>query len=263
MCPDLHSVTSDKSANPVATSTTGTSYADDTFDLKKSASYHVSIELGPRSLAFCILDTLSNQYVALHQEEVVNDGMGNASSQLLSLLQTHEYLNAKFKSSSVLLASEKFTTVPNAIFDPAKAGAFLDFNIDGVDSSKRDVEILSDKMEGIDAHNIYALSREILDKIKKSLPGVSIIHHTTSLITTLMGLYKNQNQEICFLHVQKGLFTIIVIKGNDLKLCNNFIYNTKEDFAYYTLFVFEQLKINPELVDTVLLGEIDKNTEDL
>jgi hypothetical protein len=160
------------------------------------------------------------------------------------------------------MVSEQFTTVPAAIFDPAKARTFLDFNIEGTQSGSKGIEVLSDKMKSIDAHSVYALPGTMLTNLRSALVGVSILHHTTSLIDTLLRLYKNQNQEICFLHVQKGIFSIVVIKGNDLKLCNNFLYNSKEDLVYYTLFVFEQLKLNPESVDTVLLGEIDKSTEE-
>ncbi|HIA05373.1 MAG TPA: DUF3822 family protein [Flavobacteriales bacterium] len=264
MCPDLYSVTGNKSTNSSsgAVSSGGKCQVDETFDLRKSASYHLSFELSPRTISFCVLDTLSNKYIALYQEEIANEGLDKAGTQLLTLLQTQELLSAKYKSSSIIMVSEQFTTVPEAIFNPAKARTFLDFNIEGTERGIKGIEVLSDKMKSIDAHSVYALSGTMLTNLRSALVGVSILHHTTSLLDTLLRLYKNQNQEICFLHVQKGIFSIVVIKGNDLKLCNNFLYNSKEDLVYYTLFVFEQLKLNPESVDTVLLGEIDKSTEE-
>ena len=43
-----------------------------------------------------------------------------------------------------------------------------------------------------------------------------------------------------------------------LKNNNSFDFNTKEDILYYTLFTFEQLKINTETVNLVLYGDIIK-----
>ena len=262
MCPDLYSVTGSKSddSSSKAASSTRKSRVDETFDLKKTASYHLSIELSPRVISFCVLDTLSNKYIALYEEAIVDEGLGKATGQLLSLLQTHELLSSKYKSYSVIVVTEQFTTVPAAIFDSAKARAFLDFNIEGVESSEQAIEVLSDKMKSADAHSVYPLPGEMLVNMRSALEGVTIIHHTTCLVDTVLKIYKNQNREICFLHIQDGIFSIVVVKGNDLRYCNNFLYNSTEDLVYYTLFVFEQLKLNPETADTVLIGEIDKNS---
>ena len=110
MCPDLYSVTGNKSADSSsnAVSSVGNGQVDETFDLKKSASYHLSFELSPRTISFCVLDTLSNKYIALYQEEIANNGLDKAGTQLLTLLQTHELLSAKYKSASI--RSEEHTS---------------------------------------------------------------------------------------------------------------------------------------------------------
>jgi len=41
---------------------------------------------------------------------------------------------------------------------------------------------------------------------------------------------------------------------------NSFNYHSAEDFIYYLLFVCEQLHLNPETIEVVLLGEIEKNS---
>ena len=42
---------------------------------------------------------------------------------------------------------------------------------------------------------------------------------------------------------------------------NAFKYKTKEDFIYYLIFVLDQLKLNPEEIELVLSGLIDKNSK--
>ena len=53
---------------------------------------------------------------------------------------------------------------------------------------------------------------------------------------------------------------MIVLEEKKLIFANIFSYQTSEDFLYFTLFVCEQLKLNPENLDLLLLGEVEKNS---
>jgi len=267
MCPKLHSVTGKqpKSTPPARLKNSPTenkSFVDEAFDINKAKSYHISIELGARTIAACILDTLSNKYVGFYQEKQIGNSVAEAAARLLNLVQTHEILSPKYKSASISILNEQFTTVPHPIYDKAKLPTFLHFNNEGVEANDAGIEVLADKLEGIDAYNIYAMPKDTLTNLRAAFSKLSIVHHTSSLVDTLLNLTKNQNRKTCFLHVQDSLFTIVVIDGNDLKFCNNFSFNSPEDLAYYTLFVFEQLNLNPELVDAMLLGEFDRSSSE-
>ena len=63
-----------------------------------------------------------------------------------------------------------------------------------------------------------------------------------------------------FVHVQSSQFEIIVLEGGKLLFYNAFEYQTTEDFIYYTLFVCEQLKLNPEEIPMILLGEVERKS---
>ncbi len=64
-----------------------------------------------------------------------------------------------------------------------------------------------------------------------------------------------------FIHVSNEIFDFIVVKNGKLLICNSFLYKTPEDFIYYILFCFEQLKLNPDEVKTVLLGSINEEDD--
>ena len=55
-------------------------------------------------------------------------------------------------------------------------------------------------------------------------------------------------------------FEVLVINSGKLTFYNTFAYQTAEDFIYYLLFVFEQLKLNPETANVELLGELEKSS---
>jgi len=267
MSPQDHSTSADPAVKLVSVHSKGKSLkqpslVDDAFDPKRSDSYHLSIELSARNISFCILDTFSNKYLALHQESVEGNGIVGAANHLIQMLQSYELLQPSYKSASLVLVDEQFTTVPAPLYDKSREHTFLDFNIEGTEASSQDVALLVDKLQGIEAYNIYALPHEVVENLRAALGNLRILHHTTCLIDTLLALHKNQNRETCFLHIQDGLFSILVIAGNELKICNNFLYNSKEDLAYYTLFVCEQLKLNPESLEMTLLGELGKDSQE-
>ncbi|WP_296386943.1 DUF3822 family protein, partial [Winogradskyella sp.] len=54
---------------------------------------------------------------------------------------------------------------------------------------------------------------------------------------------------------------LLVVDKSKLLLFNVFEYNSKEDFIYYVLFVFEQLKLDVETTPVNLSGNIDKDDE--
>lgn len=51
---------------------------------------------------------------------------------------------------------------------------------------------------------------------------------------------------------------LLVYKDGNLYLANSFEYHTPEDIVYYTLFIYEQLNLDPETIPIYLSGSIDK-----
>ena len=63
-----------------------------------------------------------------------------------------------------------------------------------------------------------------------------------------------------FVNTGHAHIDILQIKDKKLDYYNTFRYNTAEDFMYYLVFVVEQLNLNPESVQLMLLGEIEKHS---
>src|SRR5690606_19117788 len=74
----------------------------------------------------------------------------------------------------------------------------------------------------------------------------------------LLMIEKNAAELKMYVHVDYKNFEIIVIENGKLLLYNTFEFNTKEDFIYYILFTAEQLKINPETLHLIFIGNINK-----
>ena len=63
------------------------------------------------------------------------------------------------------------------------------------------------------------------------------------------------------MHISDNILNISAFKNTKLIFSNSFSFDTKEDILYFTLFTFEQLKLDTEIVNVKLYGEIIKGDE--
>jgi hypothetical protein len=66
---------------------------------------------------------------------------------------------------------------------------------------------------------------------------------------------------IVTVNVRSSFIDLIATQNKRLLLFNTFPYKTPEDYIYYLLFVYEKLELNPETVNLVLKGNIDRNSD--
>jgi hypothetical protein len=232
---------------------------DESFDIKKSGSYHLSILSEKNNLSFAILDAPTNKYLVLQS-------FSSSIKEEQDTLASFEAggFGATFKSVTCAVAHNKVTLVPSAIFDDANKESFLGFNHPIENGEK----IHSDTLKNMDARNVFTISADFETLFRKHFINIYFIHDSTSFIQGLLIQNKNPNplnagvkREKVFANFHASYFDIVILLGPELIFSNAFNYNAPEDIAYYILFVYEQLRLNPEEIELVLSGEIDKTAE--
>ncbi len=189
--------------------------------------------------------------------------MGNISGPeelLLELEKTifqNEILQDGFKEISIIYSTPLFSVVPASLFEAAKASEYLKFNSKILAGDY----IAHDVLETQEIVVVYVPFMNINNYFFEKYGTFDFYHSTTVLLKTLLNAEKKSINSKVYLHVQKGNFDCIVIKNGKLLLCNNYPFTTPEDFVYYTLFCFEQLKLNPDTIETVFCGEVKKGDE--
>jgi hypothetical protein len=237
---------------------------DESFDIKKANSYHLSIlashapnskgrnqSVGFEQFTFSVLDTKTNKYLVLKK--------GNNLSDFFPLEK-----EGNWASVTCAVAHNKVTLVPSAIFDDANKESFLGFNHPIENGEK----IHSDTLKNMDARNVFTIATDFEALFRKHFINIYFIHDSTSFIQGLLIQNKNPNplnagvkREKVFANFHSSYFDIVILLGHELIFSNAFNYKAPEDIAYYILFVYEQLRLNPEEIELVLSGEIDKTAE--
>ncbi len=234
------------------------SYIDESLNKENTISYILSIQLSLDEFSFCILNAERNKYIGLESysfQEINNyrilcDKIDNLISQL-------KWLQKPFKSINIIFINNKSTLVPFALFDDLEKNNYASFNYTIAD----DEHIVYDKLNNLEAYNVYALPQCVKNKLNELFPFCKIFHFSTTLIESILIKYKNQNiKNKVFANVNTSLFDIVIIKDKQIIYYNSFKYKTKEDLTYFLIFVLEQLNLNPEDIELVLLGEIKKHS---
>jgi hypothetical protein len=218
---------------------------------------------------WCVLDIPVKKYIGLEYVPFTHTiPLGEQMAKLENLIQNTDHLRLHYKSVSCSLAHDKFTLVPIPLFNKDTAAKYLNFNI-GFENDTSITEennsisgqIGVDRLQNLDAMNVYLSPTIFSDCLANYYSSITILHNSSPLIEDLLLRHKNRNSNAMFINFQKGEFGILLLEGNQVKLYNSFCYETKEDFVYYVLFTCEQLKLNPETIEMVLLGEMDEASE--
>lgn len=235
----------------------GISITDEAFNPKLSKSYHVSLQVGADGLYYTILDPQLNKYLVIETYTFQDiHGTHDIVHNMESIIARKEILKLLYKSFSFAVINNKSTLIPNPLYDNEKRTKFLEFNHE----LEKEEEVHVDMLKNLEAKNLFSLNNEIKNSIKKFHSYAGIHHFSTSLIDSLILHYKNQTGKKVVVHVQASHFEVIVLEGKSLIFYNTFKYTSGEDFIYYLLFVCEQLKLNPEQLELLLTGEINRDS---
>jgi len=216
----------------------------------------LSIQISLNGLSFCILNTKDNSILNIDHK-----GFNNKVTpvELLDAVKhafnTKTWLNYSYNTVQVIHCNELATLVPKPLFDESAIADYLKLNSKIL---KTDY-ITFDDISVNDTVNVYVPYVNVNNYLYEHFGNFTFKHYSTILIEKILASEKHASGNKMFIHVNATHFEIIITKNGALALYNTFEYQTVEDFIYYILFTAEQLELNPEEIDTVLLGAIRKD----
>ncbi len=217
----------------------------------------LSIQVSLNGLSFFILDTISTKLVLT---DCVSFQSQSTPYLLLKALKEvidkHQLHKITFSSVSVIHKSDLFCLVPKVLFDAKELANYLKFNTKLLAND----HIVYDEIETQEIISVYVPFTNINNLIFELFGEFEFKHHSTVVLQTLLH-QKISAKKACYVHVNKKSFELAVFDQKRLILFNQFNFDTKEDFLYYILFVYEQLQLDAESVKLKLFGQIEDNDE--
>lgn len=220
----------------------------------KLTNLDLSIQLSLSGLSFCILERDSNTISALKHicfEKKLNPIA--LLDKLKHVFSTEKVLQNDFSNVYVIHENGLSTLVPKPLFNEDCLADYLKFNSKILKSDF----ITYDNIIINDSVNVYIPYVNINNFIYDKFGSFTFKHVSTLLIEQILLLEKHCNIPKIYVNVNDNLLDVIVVNNAKLILYNTFEYSTKEDFIYYILFTAEQLKLNPETLNLIFIGDIN------
>ncbi len=243
---------------PITTQVTGNnfiyemtsfSYIDESFDYNITNSYFLSIRVSPDGFSFCTLDPVLNRFIQI--QHIPFNSNKSIISQIEQSFREVGKLNLPYKKTLVLIPSSDFTIVPSAIFNKEDKEIWMNFTTKMSDDSS----LISNKIKLADATHLFILSNEIKNIFKRQFELPIFYHpHSPIIENNLSTNITDGSNKLMFINVEYDYIDILVFGNNNLQLCNSFKIKSNNDFIYFTLFVFEQMRLNISDTSVIVSG---------
>lgn len=106
------------------------------------------------------------------------------------------------------------------------------------------------------AVHLFKIKNEIKELMDKQFQEPMFIHpHSPIIESNLSTNLTDGDNKLLFLNIESNYVDILVFGNNNLQLCNTFTIKSSNDFIYFTIFVFEQMKLDVANVSVIVSGQ--------
>ncbi|MGP1446666.1 MAG: DUF3822 family protein [Candidatus Limimorpha sp.] len=230
---------------------------DKVFDLGRTQSYQIAIQLRSDGFSFLVRDDGTNSIIALESYRFDEQNDDDRLLQALAMtLQKKGWDLNRFSSVRFIIGDPQNTLVPTPLYDEAEAATLLGFN----HTPKPDTQICSDVIENAGCVNLYPVSNTLYKGLNKLGNQNRIRHHASIFIRSCLNQATSDTAEV-HVHVQNRDFYMAVVKNGTLLFYNTFQFSTKDDFAYFLLLAMQQQGLSGQHVPIHLSGMISEDSD--
>jgi hypothetical protein len=234
------------------------SFYDKSFLESNTGDYYLSLQLGKRNLSLTVFNPGNKKYVVFDSFAFSDIKLNESITPVLDhILNEKKWLGNRFQKVFFLIDHQFNTLVPPPLFLEDKADAYIKFN----HPVEKEQSTFFNKLNNAHIISVFSISKLINDQLGKIWPNIHLYHCSSVIIESLSINYKNKiSANNLFLNVRDEGFDLVYFKDKKLHFYNMFRYHTKEDFIYFVLSAMEELQLNPEEVELVISGNIDKSS---
>ena len=227
-------------------------YTDPSFNQDRTPHCKLRLQISEYELSIAIYDTLSDSFPIIERYPI-RKGYAQVKPQeaIARILQTHALTRLSFASVEVIVVTNTYTLVPDALFDTEHAASLHALNHPMEDAD----ELSWERLDAQDIYLIYSWPKAWKQVLESQFPQISIQHYSFILAKGL--LPNSLGKTAVYVHVQDFREDIVVIADGKFLLFNSFNFQSSEDFIYYILLAYDRLSLSRETIPLKLLGEVE------
>ncbi len=218
----------------------------------------LSIGLSANGFIFSVLHQSTLELLLLGDYSInFEDSFNDNLLAIRPIFEEHKLTTKYFPNKRITVRNNRFALLPDTLFDKSQIESCLQI-MHGTAGSK--VEEYSDSLPSFAACNIYDIPVSLLQATRIIFPSAVYRHHASALLN-YAAKFTSEENITTLIEVGERDFYMAVLDSQKLLFCNSFSYQTKEDFIYFILSVFTQLKIDVHTADVFLTGKIVEDSQ--
>ncbi len=228
------------------------SFTDETFDSGITSTYQLSLQFGPRTFAYAILDTIRMKYIAF--KSIWFDTRlksENQSERLGQLLHSEPSLMRNYKSVRLMVQNPGAILIPAELFDPDHLEDYFSSSTAPAGNEKA----ISTPLRSFKAFLLFYIREDIRLQALALLNEVNITHQSAPMIESALqtsGTFGSANQ--LHANIIDGSADLLLVKSGQPILYNSFPLRSNEDLIYYILRIYNQFDLSQEETPLIISG---------
>lgn len=209
---------------------------DKSFDIEKTYTYILSIQVSLNGFSFSILSTEEDKVLAFKTTQLKISNFLLISRRFDDWIESEKMLQKPYKKVRIIVFSEHFTLVPENYFNKE-----LKLEIpQHLFTENCDLEVAENAISILKTRVLFTLPDELNDVIQKKIGECEIVHPTKILLNNLPKTEKENGLVLLF-----GVhdFYFVLFNKKKILLANNFKIASKNDALYYILSTLKQLSV--------------------
>ena len=231
---------------------------------ENNKNYRLSIQLRLDGFSFAIVDSVEKRLMQI-EEFKVGDKLGQSVEEkwlfvrdsLMQLFQAEVIVPKLFQKVIISFQSKEYTLLPASLFLKDKTEVLFNFS----QKINYPVQIINGQIVGTDRMIISAIYEPLYLSLFNYVPELTLLNSVQVLQNQINKIHKNKkwNNRV-YVSVANRDMHIIVMQDEALLMSNSFSFTAKEDFVYFILLAYDQLRMNAEQDPLYFLGDIGRSS---
>lgn len=218
-------------------------------------SHFLTIQRSLDGLSIVIFDNKEQKFVRL-SHYLYSEKNISLKTLLDELQEKENWKLSDFGKVTLIIDNNENTLVPSKYFQEENIESYLNLLNIGKEKNLR-----HDTLNSCDIENVYSINDDVVNTIAELQTEIEVRHSSSILIENIIREFSERSQETrVFVNVKNNSYELAIINKSKLVFHNYFNFNTKEDFLYFLLFTFEQLKIDNETTPLYFMGFIEEKS---
>lgn len=202
-------------------------------------------------------DRLCYFITANNNQVVIQESISFNTESLESILRKNFTLNNDFRQVKVGFFSSYSTLVPNILYQENASTTYLENSF----RVPHNHYLLTDNINCLQCQNIYLTPVESFNLLQKKFPNATFVNVNSTLLSSFHRVSLQFDEPTFFINIYGNFFQASVFENGKLLISNTYEFKKTKDFIYFTLLIFNQLKLNVEQTKLFLAGELMKTSE--